>query len=81
MVGLERRGVERRLKEFEVSRKVLVDNKVVEKTVVIKVDQAAVHKGEGHKVRGKVSCPQSQYCNGLWENRKSTKNLKERWRH
>jgi len=57
LVGLERRGVERRLKEFEVTRKVLVDEKVVEKKTVIKVDQAAVHTGERHKVRGQVSYP------------------------
>jgi hypothetical protein len=55
LVGLERRGVERRLKEFEVTRKVLVDDKVVETKAIIKVDQAAVHQGERHKVRGQVS--------------------------
>jgi hypothetical protein len=55
LVGLERRGIDRRSKGFEVSRKILVDNKVMEKKVFIKVDQAAVRKGEAHKVRGQVS--------------------------
>jgi len=55
LVSQERRGIEKRAKKFEVTRKVMVDDQVVEKTIVIEVDQAAMWRVEQHKVRGLVS--------------------------